>query len=211
MNETLEILEKVDAFYSSSFEALVTLTFSILAFAGILIPILIAYIQNRQLKIENTLLSKKLEEEVSKHNAKNEALIKKSIQEEKAQIEKEIESIKVELNKRIAGSEAGLFHIQANHELDSYPENAILSFCSSATRYMDSEDELNLQRVLNCIIKDCLPKINTDHLEDSQDILTDLDNLLEKLSKNNPNGRYSDIISDIKRELIQSKKRTPKP
>ncbi|MDF3196666.1 hypothetical protein [Pseudomonas sp. 1928-m] len=207
MNETLEILEKVDAFYSSSFETLVTLTFSILAFAGILIPILIAYIQNRQLKIENSLLSKKLENEVSKHNEKNEELIKSSILEEKKQIEEELNSIKTELHKRISKSEAGLFHIQANHELSTYPENAITSFCSAALRYIYADDEQNLQRVLNCITKDCLPKINNSHFEEDQNILHGLEKIIDELTQNNPNGRYSDRLFDMNREISLSRKR----
>ena len=58
MDSTLEILEKVNAFYIGAFDQLIILTVSVLAFCGVLVPILISTYQNKQLKLQQEALER---------------------------------------------------------------------------------------------------------------------------------------------------------
>lgn len=62
MDETLIVLEKLNQFYSSSFSQLVNMTIGLLAFVGVIIPVLIGLYQNKQFKQEQSHILKALEE-----------------------------------------------------------------------------------------------------------------------------------------------------
>ena len=64
MSETLQILEKLNTFYSGAFTQLITYTVGILAFIGIVIPFAIATFQNKQLKKDQTSLSNQIANEL---------------------------------------------------------------------------------------------------------------------------------------------------
>ncbi len=205
MNETLEILEKIDTFYSNSFGTLVTLTFSILAFAGILIPILIAYIQNRQVKHETLLLIKKIEDESLQQAKENENKINALLEKERKKIESQLLKLEDDLNKKLSNSEAGLFHIQAQHHRDKeFYALATVDYCTAAEGYIDGNDELNLGRVLYALKSECIEKLTATDFKTSDKLLDSINELVEKLSSQNTNGRHYDTISEIKRKLSQA-------
>jgi hypothetical protein len=54
--DTLQIIDKVNSFYSNSFSQLMTLTIAFLGFAGILLPIVLQLIQSRSFRLEERSL-----------------------------------------------------------------------------------------------------------------------------------------------------------
>ena len=60
----IEIVDKVNSFYSGAFTQLITLTVAVLAFAGIILPILIQIIQSRTFRSEQESLKAHIDEQL---------------------------------------------------------------------------------------------------------------------------------------------------
>lgn len=60
MEDSLKILEAVNSFYSQSFGQLMNITVAVLAFSGIVLPILITLYQKRLFKLEHLAIENKL-------------------------------------------------------------------------------------------------------------------------------------------------------
>jgi hypothetical protein len=87
----IEIVDKVNSFYSGAFTQLITLTVAVLAFSGIILPVLIQLIQSRTFRSEQ----KNLESQISKQLSavKTELLdeVEKKFESERATSKKIIE------------------------------------------------------------------------------------------------------------------------
>lgn len=64
--DPIEILEKVNAFYSEAFNKLITITALIIGFGGFILPIIFQYFQSLSLKREREILKSQILDEVSK-------------------------------------------------------------------------------------------------------------------------------------------------
>lgn len=73
MDSTLVIVEKINSFYSSAFSQLITITVAMLAFVGIIVPILYYLYQQRLFKIEVSSIEAKMEDKLDeiKNELKN--------------------------------------------------------------------------------------------------------------------------------------------
>jgi len=189
----LEILEKVNSFYSSSFSQLLTVTLGLVAFVGIFVPVLTTYYQNRNIKIEKDNLEAYIDNKIESvklellSEVRNELLSNLSDFEEKQ---------KSEIEKVLAG----VFHVQANHQISkgSY-KNATNSILQSIDCCIAGKDELNLQRGLKLLINNCLPNITLEE-EPNLGILEErISTLKIDMQPLNENGRYTDILNEIEK------------
>ena len=187
-----EVLEKVDRFYSASFSQLLTVTLGLVAFIGILIPFLVTYYQNRNLKIEKSNL---------------EVFITNQIEKTKLEITKEIKNELINDLTKFAEKQssdlqkvtAGVYYIQANNQLSTGDhKGAVNSLFGVIDNCMKSMDELILQRGLKILIE-CLPKINNNSLSKTELYMLEkkIGKAIKGISLLNDNGRYTDDITNL--------------
>ncbi|WFC12715.1 hypothetical protein [Aeromonas salmonicida] len=212
MNDTLTILEKLNQFYSSSFSHLVTITTGLLAFVGVVVPILITFYQNRQFKQEQSHIFKALEEnklELVKH-IENE--VSRIFELEKKKIGKEIAMLRDELIKESQQSKGGAFFIQANSLFErSKFSRSIESYINAIQCFINADDELNLQRASNMLLERCLPKTWKGDFECGSNYEDKIKDVTVRLGKINVNGRYTDLINKFSNSLDSALKRTEAP
>ena len=113
MNELnpIEILEKVDLFYNNAWNKLIIFTTILLTIVGVVIPIIINWWQNRNLKLREKALKEDLKDffndELSKLKKEMETSIKEQFKEEIGKSKENQEEIKNSL-------QGTFFHLQAN-------------------------------------------------------------------------------------------------
>ncbi len=192
MNDYLEIITKVNSFYTGAFSQLVIYTAALLAFVGILIPIIIQFYQNRAVKLEKENLEHHLTELTK--TIKSELLEKIN-----NEISTKFEILEDKLNIEIAKARASSFLVQGQLCLDNNKYNeALNSYMISALLSLNGKDEMNLQSSLEAITTSCLPHINNQN-KISDQCKTRLNDLLQILGdkRNNINGRYEHAINNI--------------
>lgn len=212
MSETLQILEKLNTFYSGAFTQLITYTVGILAFIGIVIPFAIASFQNRQLKKDQHSLSTQISTELiaSKEDLKREIEEQISKREEKlrqlvVEVKKDIE---LEITRIDDLAMARALHLQANTTILSDPASAAYDALNAAHLYAKNKNEQNLMPVIR-LFEDAIRKTNKQKF-DQFDFDKACNEAIESIKKLNANGRYVDEIRSIKRQVVEAKKREAK-
>ena len=218
---TFEILEKLNSMYSSAFNQLVTYTVGLMAFVGLLVPVVVSWIQNRSFQREMDAIAERLQEEASKIREE----LKKSLREElvtelRTEIRNEIAAIErrftdsltakeVELSRKIIGADAGVFHVQGMlNATGNHHGAAVISFCGAASHYLLADDERNLQRVLGSMTEH-LKKVDLKQI-DPAEVEEAIGSLTQSLTAKDINGRYTDTIKRIERTLADARTREPK-
>lgn len=211
MDETLIVLEKLNQFYSSSFSQLVTITTGLLAFVGVVVPILITFYQNRQFRQEQNYILKALEEskiELIKHV---ESEVTQKFELEKKRRDEEITMLRGEFEKASQISRGGVCFVQANNLLkQSSFTGAMNSYIDAIQCFIKAEDELNFQRASKMLIDSCLPKILKDDFECREKYDEKIRNIAVQLEKINSNGRYTDLSNRLLNALEKALIRTEK-
>lgn len=201
MTDTLEILEKVNSFYASSFSSLMNLVICVLGIIGVLLPVLITIFQSKQIKIQKDDLISLIDTHMKNgiDTAKNEldVLYSKKIIELEEKFNKLLQNAKAEHDLKVRNvknfSNGASCHIQGNLYLQqNFFLDAGLSFIGAAESYIAAMEELNLNRVLNLLIKNVIPFIGNQ--DDIAKISTKSNQFLTNIQKINASGRYSDII-----------------
>ncbi|WP_417439756.1 hypothetical protein [Idiomarina abyssalis] len=210
MQDTLKILESVNQFYSQSFNQLVVITVAVLAFAGVVMPVLISLYQKRLFRLEHEEIQSHLKGELDSELAKAVDAVRKEYEKKEAQYLLEIESLDEKLEKEIAGSIGGNLHVQGNMNLkDGQYLGAFSSFTRAAINHLKADKEANLRRALRLVSNNCLPKLNKTRLERDEGIIESYEELLEQLSESNVNDRYKDEIRLLKIRFKQATEREP--
>jgi hypothetical protein len=207
MNETLQILEKLNSFYNSAYSNLVLYTTALLAFAGGLIPFIISIYQNRQFRVEQSRVREEMKIEIDA--AVNELSGKLDLMVENAgvKIEEKVKKLEIELRQGIASAEGGNYHVQGIACIESKDFCEASESINVAIReYIKANDEFNLKRVIDLMNDNILPKMNDVDFNDEID--EGFTETLRCLEGYNQNKRYSDSISDIKSRLREARKRT---
>lgn len=214
MDETLKILESVNQFYTQAFDQLMNVTLAVIAFAGILMPILIAFSQSRLFRLDNKRIQGVLSEEmkVELHGATE--AIRDEYMRKEARYENQIRDLEQEMEKRLFKATGATFHLQTNQFLGCGNNlEALGSACQAVTAYIEAGDEFNLNRVLKTIRDNCLPHLTKEQMEDSpENIVKTCEATFNSLSEFDDSGRYFDQIQDLRWQLKQTMKRKqPKP
>lgn len=211
MPDAMQILERVNAFYTGAFSQLVVFTVGLLALVGVLVPIAIATYQNRQIKHDQKTLNDKIEndlsavrlalaEQLAKDLSARDDAIKSLIEDAKREIAEEVKKID-EL-----GS-ARSFHLQALSNRESAPSSSAADSLAAACSYAKGGDERNLRSVLS-LWSNCIERVTAedfklyDYEDDSQLAIKALDAL-------NANGRYTEDVRAIRRGVEEAKNRKP--
>lgn len=207
----VELLLAVNTFYDQAFNRLLALTFGIIAFIGVLVPIVVGWVQLRSLKQEKESILVELRQEVSDEREQ----IKKAIEES---VRLEMRGLQEELNARMEGlerrleissalAEARSFHLQGlNSVRAKNPQNAVHDLASATASYINAENEANAQRCLNVIVDTCLPATNKYQYVELR-LEKHCNTLLDKLKKHNRNECYTNYIQRIESQMDKASAR----
>ncbi|GKX44542.1 hypothetical protein SOASR015_35760 [Pectobacterium carotovorum subsp. carotovorum] len=203
--DALEILEKVDSFYSKSFYNLLLLVIAMIGLVGGVIPLGISYYQSKSFKsqvaksqedIENNF-SQKLEELKGKLASENE--------EKMAGLERKIELMLNDIEKKtnddvvkVKYQSLGLiFHTLA--ATCSYGESyrsASGHLLTAGFYYMNCGDEANLRNVINELTKSTLAKTPKD--KDMTILKGRYNKFINKMKNYEKRNEYSDEVMKLK-------------
>ena len=208
MQDSLKILETVNNFYTQSFSQLINITVAVLVFAGIVLPILITFYQKRLFQLEHEAIEKSLNKKMKEELNNAVAKIKSEYEEKEAEFESKITEMKEELHIEIDKAHGGISHVQGCNMLEQNDYFAAFdSFISACTSYIKAKDNLNLRRVTSTISTLCLPNMNSKSIEYNEDTFCRFEKLLDKLSKYDIDGAFTDQLRNLRREFSQCKKR----
>lgn len=220
--EALELIEKINTLYSGALSQLtmlytetmnqlIMITVSVLAIVGVIIPALVSWLQSRQINREQKLLKTEIDNQIqialqelrTQHaleTAKKSMEIQALLDESKQNFAKELERIET-------GSSAKTLHLQAQHFLTNkvYAEAATCAF-SAMTLYVGCSDESNLRRV-SIVAKSALEKIDSKTFQDRVDLEQQIESAIKAISSINSNGRYEDLIDEIRENSKAAKAR----
>ena len=208
MLDPLLILEKVNQFYTQSFNQLVIITVAVLAFAGVIMPLLTSLYQKRLFKLEHDDIKKQVKNELMEEFAIQVENIKKIYEEKDLSYQKKLEEIDSKIDKKIAGVSAVTMHIQANISMRNNSYNSgFKDLISAAIGYIKSENEVNLRRVINLLINKCLPKLTKATVVSDDEATEKYEEFIISLLEVNQNDRYKDDIKNLKRQYKQATER----
>ncbi len=211
MSETLQILEKLNGLYANAFAHLIAITIGILAFAGIGFPLLISWIQNRQMKRDQNILSKqiidsiadaekKLREEILSEMAKEEEKLKAHVLAAKADIQ-------VELSRMNYSHTGRVFHLQASQNSERKHHALCIMDCGNALEnYCLAKEERNVQAIIGIF------RVTWDHVYEADfnnivELEPTITRGIEALDNIDANGRYTTDVFALRKALANSKKR----
>ena len=209
MSETIQILEKVNAFYVGAFSQLVTFTVGLLALVGVLIPIGIASYQNRQMKRDQKVLTERIENELNAVRVALSEQIAKDISEKEAAIKLLIDEAKKEISHQLEKIDelaiARSFHLQAISHYRTSPASGASDCLASVRAYAKGGDEQNLRAIIS-IWGECIENVTEEDFK-VFDLAEDSQKTIEALTELNGNGRYVEDIRSIKRGIEEAKTR----
>ena len=212
--DPIEILDKVNSFYSTAFSQLLTITIAILGFGGVVLPIILQIIQSRSFRVEQKSLENHITNEINERMKGIKAEMEKQFQEEKEKINEsfksEIEAINKKLAEQTLLARAGTFFLQgANYISRENYSQAACDYGYAAEMFLSGKDEINGQRALRSLIENCLPKLNSVSFEIILNLDDSIDTLIKTLTEKNENGRFMDTINTINNLRKLAKKKTP--
>ncbi|MEQ9769654.1 hypothetical protein ABRQ03_02160 [Pectobacterium jejuense] len=202
--DALEILDKVNSFYTNSFNSLQTMVAAMIALVGVAIPLVISFYQSSLLKNQSIKLqgdielnfSNKLEElkrELSSENEKKMAVLEVKVKEMLQSIE---EKNKIEINKVRSESLARIFHtIGSNYNYRKVYTSSAMYLVMAGSYYIDYDDDLNLNRIMNSLINQVVPQLTKNNKT------TEMENryarFMKKIKNYNSKGKYTDAIKKL--------------
>ncbi|MDX6917583.1 hypothetical protein R9X49_20955 [Pectobacterium carotovorum] len=216
--DALEILEKVDSFYSKSFNSLLALIISIIGIAGIFIPLGISYYQAKLLRKQTIDLQERISNEVSEKlsdlkkslYADNEKRMLSLDGDLKKNIERIEKEYKIEIKSLRSESLARINHLSAATCLlnEVYGTSSSYYF-DAALNYMDYSDHGNLRRVIfslkdNDIFAKIPPQNKTPELDKKYN------DFINRLSSFNVDSIYNDDVIWLKKTWREFEKRVEK-
>lgn len=212
--DALELLEKVDSFYSKSFYNLLLLIIAMISLVGVVIPFLITSYQTRLLKRQNISLQESIKNEVASRLSKlkqdlyfdndNKILeLKSNIKSNMERMEGEhniaINKLRSECLARINNIKAGTCLINK-----SYNESAIFYF-QAGLYYMQYESHYDLRYVIENLIRKVIPNMSSG--DSDTEVIENYKKFLERLLSFNTELIYIDDIKELKSVWLEFLKR----
>ena len=193
--DPLEILKALNEFYSNAFDQLINLAIAIFGLGGIALPITINYFQRKSLENERDSLKIELQDTINQYQNDLKENIEKKFDEEK-------EKITIKINEQVEGVRGITFFQQAIRNTNEKKYiNAAKSYYWTIGPLFSSKDEGNVRIALNNLQSSVLPFLYKKDYEENEDLCDSMDSLIELLETNNINGRYSDDLYRIKKQL----------
>lgn len=212
--DTLEILDKVNSFYSNSFSSLQTIIIAMIGIVGVVIPLIISAYQARVLKRQTINLQKIINNEVSAKllelkqelYADNERRMLNLENDVKKIIEKMEDEYKSEIKNLRAESLARINHLSAATCIltKEYKTSALFYF-DAGLNYMEYKNHYNLRRAIDSLINDVIKNISSN--DKDSELNESYKEFITELSLFNTDSIYSDAIADLKSSWMDFEKR----
>lgn len=181
----LDVLQKVDAFYTTSWQHLIGLG----AVIGVVVPLLAQLYQRRAARLDDERLkgelAKRFDElaaslkgefasEAAKLRQESCDAVRAADDRAKAMLEglradqlKSLEAAREELKKKVSGAEGLIYHLQGNMLAQrGLHAEAMASYLEAVVRIAPVSDEANLVRILTMIRDVCLKKVDSKNITD---------------------------------------------
>jgi hypothetical protein len=196
----MDILTGVDSFYNSAWNKLVLFGTIVIGVVGVIIPFWFQRLQNKTLKLNEQELKNAFDQKLNE--------VKESL--EKMMAEK-FEVLTDDLNLRIEElaeyTRAQIFHLQAIDLFqDGDYKSAFGDFLIASDGYLNANVHNNLLDILGVIYNDCLEKISSDDINEVR--IThkiDINDLIEKIERQDKHGSYTTMVRNIRLKLIKLK------
>ncbi|MDD5223877.1 MAG: hypothetical protein PHE84_07790 [bacterium] len=224
--EVCDIIQKVDAFYNSSWNHLLYIIIIMFGIVGIVVPLFIQWIQTKNFKeekedIKNTLesnITNKLKDQLNVNVEQQNNIIQSNLEEFGIKIEQSKELLKTELKdivektrfdleKQINDVFGGVFFVQGTMLLArEIHKDSTDSFLAAGIYYCQCDTESNLVRVIDILKDRCFPKLNKKLIEDDPNFQKQFEKLIKAINDINKSGRYTDDINLLRklfREALQ--------
>jgi hypothetical protein len=197
--DPVQILEQVNAFYSTAFSQLLTTTLIILGFGSVVLPLVLQYLQIRSFRMERESLKSQIIYEIEKElDTEIKSQFKSEMDNFQKQIDNEFIKLKTQQEENTLATKGSILLIQGIFLLDKGGFiDAGGSFARAAIFLLKGKDEQHCQRCLNSLVQDCLPKLNKKDFENNPNLDSTIDELLSVLGNMNENQRYQNIIDTI--------------
>jgi hypothetical protein len=141
----LDVVNSVNGFYSGAFDKLFNLVLALIAFFGVIIPILVGIYQRRVMKVSESEL--KAEMAILLEEKKKELLteIENRLKTEKEIIDKSLQSNSEKIERQLKSAQGGIFHLQGfqNCKEGNFLEGAH-DFCRAAELNCEAQNGSNL-------------------------------------------------------------------
>lgn len=212
--DAIDILDKVDSFYSKSFNTLLLLITAMIGIVGGVIPFVISLYQARLIKKENINLQEsisnevdsrlsKLKEELRVENENRAIELKSNISDGMRKMEDkyndEIKKLRAESLGKISNVIAGTFLINK-----VYRESAIFYF-QAGLNYMTYKSHSDLKNVIKHLVKKVVPNLSPD--DSDVDVNERYKKFIDRLSLFNTESMYDDSIEELKSVWMEFLKR----
>lgn len=206
MDKSLEILKSVNDFYSQSFNQLVVITVAILAFAGVLMPIMISWYQKRIFKLDQNEIETKLRKNIKETLTEelNQLEIRLKITEEK--LEEKLKAHEKDLTCKVDRAIGGVLLVQANilaSEKDYI--NAYQSYISACESFISANDNLNLKISVKNVYENCLPNLKKDNFDSDDSLSKNCEILITRLAKHDSQSHYNEELKQLRLALKKAK------
>jgi hypothetical protein len=174
MNETLQILERVNAFYTASFTQLVTFTGAVLALVGVILPITIALQQSRTLKRDQASLERTIQTELKRAEDHLLAKINAAIEESHKTNQEVVASVREDMKKEISKLRQLAYGTAQHVQAETAALNRDFRRCfkeavEAGYHYAKSGDENNISAIFS-LTDSSLPFLDKEYFEEDPEI-----------------------------------------
>ncbi|OXB22984.1 hypothetical protein B0A80_13415 [Flavobacterium tructae] len=204
LNETLEILTKVNEFYDSAWTKLIFLLAGAFTILGIIMPFVIQHFQNKALKASEKELESKLTMQVTLLKKTLEEELSVLVQDKFAELEKKIEKV-------TQSSTAQIHHVQGNQNFAKKDfKEAVKDFLKASLNYAKCKHLSNLNRTLANVAL-CIKSLSIVEIQNLKEVQSiDVNKYLETINKVEGTGAVRDLIHRIKADIIEKEKKESK-
>ena len=205
---TVEVLEQLDAMYSRSLNTMIIYLSVLVLLIAVVIPLMTAFQQRKLFQIEEEKLSQRIQEQVDALRTELLANVGDAADKRSKDVESALGAMRKEVRRKMAFATAGVFFVQGRFNLDRDKCVASTSdFADSADDSLTAGDQVNLQRSLEHLAENCLPKLKATHLESSPEVVKQITDLLDRLERENEGGRFTNYVDRIRKALRDAEKR----
>jgi len=143
--KSIEYINQVNEFYNSAWEKLIIGGGVFIALVGIILPILIQFWQNQNLKHREKLLLDELKIKIDEAKIELRSVIENEVLQQNIQFKKDVD-IKLE------STQGKLLHNQGNFFFQTNNDKALYSFIRSSYHYINSKDQVLLLKIIGMML-----------------------------------------------------------
>lgn len=204
-NDVSTIISNIDSLYTNALNQIIALTIGLLALGGVVFPLIVAHFQKRKSNADHRRLTAQIAGEINA--AKNELVLglEKELEKVREKFEQRIseiqEDIELQITKIQAGANAKTHHHIAVTSIQNKNFVDALVQCEIAIRdYVIAGDEYNMQITVNGnLLNPIFQNLKKRDFDENDRLEKSISQIVSSIETINDNGRYIDMINNIKK------------